>query len=179
MRIAIATPLYPPDTAPAAHYAKELAERLSHTHSVCVVAYSYLPEPIEGVRIVSVTKRLPLLLRLITYTASLFKAAQGSDVVYVINGASVELPLIVVSYITRTPFVYISADTTAALRAGQSKALHFLQTKSVQRSRMHVTSLPLARPEILPLEAPPTDALAAYESSWEAHLALVTHTYGK
>jgi len=164
MRIAIATPLYPPDTAPAALYAKELAERLSRTDEVSVVVYGYLPEPIEGIRIVSVTKRLPLPVRLTAYTISLFKEVRLADVVYVINGASVELPLMIVSFLTRTPFLFIAADTDAFARAERSKVLRFLQTRAVQKSRAHISSLPLPRPEILPLDAPPTEALALYET---------------
>lgn len=179
MRIAIATPLYPPDTAPAALYAKELAERLSRTQSVCVVAYGYLPEPIEGVRIVSVTKRLPLPIRLAAYTISLFKEVRRADVVYVINGASVELPLMIVSLVARTPSLFIAADTSAFVRSERSKVLSFLQTRAVQKSRAHITSLPLPRPEILPLEALPTGALAAYEESWSEHLSLLTNSHGK
>jgi len=179
MRIAIATPLYPPDTAPAALYAKELAERLSNSHTVSLVVYGHLPEPIEGVHIVSIKKRLPLPLRLLAYTSSLLTETRRTDVLYVINGASVELPLLLVSRLSRTPFIFIAADADAFARADNSRALRFLQRKAMRRSSAFIETLPMPRPEILPLEARPVEALATYERSWQEHLALLTTTYGK
>ena len=82
MRILIATPLFPPDTAPAAVYAKELAARLSGLHEVSVVAYSYIPEQVPGAQIHAVSKRQPVPIRITAFMAALFQKARHADILF-------------------------------------------------------------------------------------------------
>src|SRR5438105_15127744 len=100
MKIVLASPLYPPDIAQPAPYIKELAMRLRARHSVALVVYGELPEKVDGVKIVSVSKRLPLIIRLIKFMFALARACADADVIYAENGASIELPLALVRYFT-------------------------------------------------------------------------------
>jgi hypothetical protein len=160
MRILIATPLYPPEVADAAAYAKELARRLAEHHDVTVAAYAHLPEELPGVKVIAVEKRQPRFGRLAAFRKALTRAAREADAVIAINGASVELPLLS----TSIPFVFCLADHAAHARSG------FLERITHARARGIVNDIPPRRPEILPLEPEPKDALAAWESAWQDHL---------
>jgi len=172
MKIVLATPLYPPDIAEPAPYVKELAQRLSKTHQVTLVAYGRLPEQIPGVRIVAIDKRAPLPLRLIAYVRALRKAAKDADVVYAQNGPSVELPLLFVS--TRT--VFHIGDTAAHVYAARHLLRRTLERLAMRRAQL-VTEQPLVRPEVLPLEPRPDAALQAWEESWSAHLKTLERAF--
>lgn len=170
MKIVLATPLYPPDIAPPAPYAKELAKRLADRHEVVVVAYGRLPERVEGVRIAAVDKRRPLPLRLVQYFFALRSAAKNADVLYIQNGPSVELPAGLLAYLTGIPLVMHIADLSAHRHAESSFWLSRIERFALRRAQATLTDSPLPRPEILPFEPRPTEALAAYEASWVAHL---------
>jgi hypothetical protein len=166
MRILIATPLYPPEVAPAAAYAKELARRLSEQHQVMVLAYAHLPEALADVRMISIEKRQPRLARLRAFRRALVREARETDAIIAINGASVELPLIV----ARGPFVLCIADAAAHAHAG------LLERAASARARAVIREIPPPKPEILPLEARPEAALAAWERVWSAHLETLVNT---
>jgi hypothetical protein len=83
MRILLASPLYPPDIAEPAPYVKELALRLSASHSVTVLTYGKHPETIERVRMHSVDKSTPRLVRLKAYTRALGAGLASAAVVFV------------------------------------------------------------------------------------------------
>lgn len=169
MKIVLATPLFPPEITEPAPYVKELAKRLGALHEVTVVAYTHLPEEVSNVRVVEVDKRRPLLIRLIAFTRVLWHLAKRADIVYAMNGASVELPALLVSYLCPTPFVFALADPSAHERARSGGALGLLERHAFARTRRLVRDLPPPRPEILPLEPRPTKALAAYDAGWAAH----------
>lgn len=78
MKIVLATPLYPPDIAAPALYVKELAKRIATLHDVTIVAYANLPETMPEVRMIAVSKRQPLPLRLLTYFAALIRSVRQS-----------------------------------------------------------------------------------------------------
>ena len=170
MRILIATPLYPPEVADAAAYAKELARRLAKDHEITVVAYAHLPEELPEVRVVTIEKRQPRFARLRQFRETLAREERGIDAVIAVNGASVELPLILSAKI---PLIFCAADRAAYARGG------LLQRHSFARALMVIRDIPPCKPEILPLEPEPTEALTAWEHAWEAHLArldsLFTH----
>lgn len=170
MRIAIATPLYPPDIAEPAPYVKELATRLSKKHEVTIVTYGRFPEEIPGVRIVAVSKQRPLPIRLALYTFALLKAAKKTDVIYALNGPSVELPASIASFITRATFLAFLGDTSAHTRAQNRSVLKHLEEMFLRRAHDTVSHAPLPRPEILPFSPYPTNELEAFNRSWDTHL---------
>jgi hypothetical protein len=169
MRVVIATPLYPPDIAEPAPYVKELAKRLSKEHEVTVVAYGRLPETVPGVRIVSVRKDRPTLVRLFAYWRALRRAARDADVVYAENGSSVELP---VSLVGKRLILHMG-DAAAHEHANKSLIRHVIERIAATHAAHVVRDLPLPRPEVLPLEAFPQEAMDAYEQSWGAHLNIL------
>jgi len=187
MRILIATPLYPPDIAPLAVYVKELATRLSAEFDITILAYAHTPEKIDDVRIVAVKKNTVLPFRLFAFTRALWKEARNADLVFIQNGASVELPGIIVSLLVRTPFIVHFGDTTA-IASAQKRRRFKTTAELIQRRSTHcifgmesamvsafpqkttVVPLPHTRPEILPFAAYPTEAVKAYESSWTQYI---------
>ena len=169
MRILIATPLYPPEVADAAVYAKELSRRLSKDHEVTVVAYTHLPEELPGVRVIAVEKRQPRFARLRAFRKALAREAASADAVIALNGASVELPI--VATVLSKPLILVLADTNAHARAG------LLERLARARARAVVGSVPAPKPEILPLEPEPTDALAAWDATWQHHVSALTSLF--
>ncbi len=103
MRILLVTPLYPPDIKEPAPYVKELANRLSVNHAVTVLAYNHLPEAITGVQIITIEKSDVLLVRLVRFFQALRDLARDADVLYMQNGPSVELPILLLSLFVRKP----------------------------------------------------------------------------
>lgn len=99
MRILLITPLYPPDLGDQAIYIKELAIRLSKNASVELLTYGDYPEEIPEVKITTVSKRLPLIVRLGAFFLQLWQASQGTDIIYVSDGASVGLPALLLSWL--------------------------------------------------------------------------------
>lgn len=168
MKIVLTTPLYPPEIADAALYAKELARRLAPDHQIIVVTYARLPEQLPGVTVVAIDKRQPRIARLRAFRNAFVSAVRDADAVIGINGASVELPLLLATRPASVPLVFCVADTGAHARAGLLERLAFMRATHV------LSDLPPRRPEILPLEPAPIVELAAYEASWTAHLATLT-----
>jgi glycosyltransferase involved in cell wall biosynthesis len=177
MKIAIATPLYPPDLGSLALYVKELAMRLKKEHEVTIIAYTHLPEPIPGVHIIAISKRQPLPLRLIAYFFALLRLMREADVVQAENGASVELPLTWAARLCRTPYLFHIGDAPASEYAKQDRARARIEARARTGARSVLTHLPLPRPEIL-LGARDENAWNRYESSWAEHLAMLQEAYG-
>lgn len=170
MKIVLATPLYPPEIAEPAPYIKELAKRLSALHEVTIIAYARLPEKVPGVRIIAIDKRQPLFIRLIAYFFALLRAARRADIVYAMNGASVELPVAIASLVTAGTLIIRIGDAAAHERARRNWRTGSIEQFTFSRARRVVIDAPRSRPEIMPLEAYPKEEFAAYEASWQAHL---------
>lgn len=177
MKIVVATPLYPPDIAPPAPYVKELAKRLATRHIVTIVAYAHIPELVENVTIVPIDKRQPLLARLFGFTRALMREAKNADVIFVMNGASVELPAILLSLMSSTPWILGIADLVADGQSEKRFSLHLIDRIARAHAKKTLTEFPLPRPEILPLEAYPEAELQAYEESWQHHLEILEETF--
>jgi hypothetical protein len=177
MRIVIATPLYPPDTAEPAHYAKELARRLSAHHDVRVLAYGDLPEPVAGVRVMHESKRRPLFIRLPSYFFALFRAAREADLIYAINGASVELPATLVSVLARRPLFFVYVDRLAHERAESRLVFHMIEEAAKRHAKKVIESFPLKRPETFSFLPRPVEEERDYEKSWEEHLTLLSEAF--
>jgi len=174
MKIIIATPLYPPDTAEPAPYVKELAQRLSKDHTITIATYACLPEKIPGVTFVCTSKRISKLTRLIAYTRILIQTSWKADVLYVQNGASTELPAVISTLLTRTPLIFQISDERYKQRVETSFFLSLIEKCIITVARTVITQKemphPLPRPEILPFEPYPTERLAAYNASWDMHI---------
>ena len=170
MKIVLATPLYPPDIAPPAPYVKELAKRLAGSHQVTIVTYGTLPEQVAGVHITAIPKSQMLPVRLTKYTWELLQEARRADAVYAQNGASVELPLLLISFFTATPIVLCFGDVAAHERIKSHPILRFIEHVTQARAKQVVSTLPPPRPVILPLEPRPEQELLAYEMSWRNHI---------
>lgn len=175
MRILIATPLYPPDIAPSAPYVKELASRLSNHHDVTVLAYGHIPEHIQKVRIITVSKRAPLLTRILHFTKALLQNAYRADILIIENGPSVEFSFLLTGLFIRRRKIFSMSDVVAESRA-RCSFLHDIPHRLAQRLAHVVivaTALPLPRPEIHPFKPYPQEDFDAYEASWKKHIMLI------
>ncbi len=186
MRLLIVTPLYPPDIAPLAVYVKEFAKRFSSRADITILAYAHIPEKIEDVRIVTVTKNIPLLFRLVSFTYTLWKESRKADIIFIQNGASVELPASVVSLVCNTPQIVRLGDPVA-LRSAKTRwilgvILKFVLFRATQivdeqtilthtyaKKTTGITT-PSSRPEILPFTEYPKESFEQYEESWNEYL---------
>lgn len=119
MKIVLATPLFPPEIGGPATYTKELAERLSGEHEITIVAYASTSENISGVKLITVSKRRLLPIRLGKFTFALYKAAKHADVLYVQNAVAAGLPAVLVKMLTGTPVVIKFVGDEAWERATQ------------------------------------------------------------
>ena len=184
MRIILATPLYPPDIAFPAPYIKELAKRLAgkgtlvdSKYEVTIVTYSDIPEEIPGVRILAVSKHKPLIYRIIAYTLQLARVVGKTDLIYAENGASVELPLGIVTFFTRTPLIIHLSDAFSHTRATQQKVYGMIERFALSRARKIITDIPLEKPEVLHFDPPSTAVVTAYQSSWNKHMSELTTAF--
>lgn len=178
MKIAIATPLYPPDIAEPAPYTKELARRLSLEHEVTIVTYGDYPETLPDVRVHAVSKHRRRALRLARFASALWRAARKQDALILENGPSVEFPASLIRpLLPRRMFLHFGDPRALAAPAGRR-----LAARAIARLRARLTvieDMPLERPEVLPLEPQPETALAEYERSWQEHMALIEkHLHG-
>lgn len=174
MKVVLATPLYPPDIAPPAHYIKELATRLRSTHTIEVLTYGHIPERISGVSIHAISKRKRRAFRLLSYTGSLYTYGKEADVLFVENGLSVELPALLCSFFIKTPIVFHIGDVSANTKSESHVLSHLISKMLKKRSRATITAIPQERPEILPFGE--LADMGSYENSWKEHLVLLTET---
>ena len=170
MKVALETPLYPPDIAEPAPYVKEVARRLSAKHQVTIVTYAHIPEKVPGVSLITVNKHRSLPLRLLSYTIALWKASLSADLIYAQNGASVELPVSIVTLFTRVPLILRIGDKTAHTRAEKRPLFHVIERIAQKHATHVVTDTPLSKPEWLPFKEISTEEQNAYETSWEEHI---------
>lgn len=177
MRIVLATSLYPPDIGEPAPYIKELARRLSGTHQVTIVAYTRLPEEVPGVKIIAVSKRYWLPLRILIYTLKLFAATWSADILYAENGTSTELPATIVAVLTRIHFIFHIGDVPAHTWVRDHAVRSIIEHSASRTARTVLTDKPLPRPEILPFVPYPTEAVAQYEKSWADHLLVLNKIF--
>ena len=170
MKIVLASPLYPPDIAEPAPYVKELARRLSRDHKVTIVTYGKIPETVAGVEIICIRKQSPLPLRIISFTFALLRQVMKADILFAENGASVELPVGIVSLLTGKPMVTHIGDPLAQKYAHKHGTHRVLERFAQLRAKEVSSKNPLPRPEILPFKPHPTHELSNYEQSWKNHM---------
>lgn len=177
MKILVATPLYPPDIEQPAPYVKELAKRLNPLHQVVVLTYGRLPEQIPEVKIVAVSKARILPLRLLSFTLAMWKLAQRCDIIYIQNGASVELPASLVAILTGKPLILHFGDGRAHEWADRNFVYRKIEEFATRVARKTISDALPTRPEILPFAATPTDALKSYEEKWSAHITSLSQLF--
>lgn len=173
MKLLIVTPLYPPDIGNPAPHIKELTKRLAVKHQITVISYQKFPEKIPGVTFISINKQQPLPLRLISFTLKLRQAIQDADVAYVENGASVELPLGIITPFLRKPFIIHVGDNIAHSKMQKNSIIKFIINFMRSRAISIITQSPNVRPEILPYMPHPTEEIKKYEESWEMHMDIL------
>ena len=191
MRILLVTPLYPPDIVEPALYIKELARRLSQNHTVSILAYGHIPELIPNVKITTVEKSAMLPVRLIYFLCALFKHMHDVDVVYVQNGTSVELPILVTTFFKKMRIILGLNDQSSFVHSQKNFFLKILLTHTIMRASAviandspfvgkeitHIIKKPNIRPEILPFEEFPKNAFERYEDSWKRHIIELTSLF--
>ncbi len=173
MRILIVTPLFPPDTAPAALYAKELASHLTQ-HQVHILLYGHLPESVPNCSVTTVSKKASAFVRLLHMTRAVFQEAKKADVLLVQNGASVELPVFLFTLLRKKPIVFMESDIPALERTQTSKLNSFVHKQISANATVfsHRTEnpWPTTKPIIHPLLPYPETEMQSYAQSWRAHL---------
>lgn len=146
-------------------------------HDVTVIAYTTIPEKIYGVKIIKINKNLPLPIRVFLYLQKLWFAVNASDIIYSENGASVELPIYIVSLLKKKKFFIHIGDKIAYERSKNNPILRYIQNKAFRRSKKIIKDTPLEKPEIHPFKELPKNALANYKESWEKHIQLLLKTF--
>jgi len=172
MHVLICSPLYPPDIESTALHVKELAQRLSAKHSVTVLTYGSYPEHIDGVTIQAIPKDLPLLQRMTRYTIALFRISSTADCIYTENGASVELPILLVALIRRKKILFHMGDTRSTQAARTHLFRGALQKFVALLSCDVIHTSPPARPEIIPFLPLPVQEFEIYNTSWDEYITL-------
>jgi hypothetical protein len=180
MNILIVTPLFPPDTATSAKYVKELATRLKANHFVTVLHFGRLPENIEEVRFVSISKKLSVLRRIGRMTLAIIKNMKQADVVLVQNGPSVELPTLLASFLHKKKIVYMISDHAACEKSCQSTLQNIVIQVLTKRAhaRLAVETISALIPATQhPLEPVNDDTRTQYEAVWKSHLNYLESNY--
>jgi hypothetical protein len=174
MKILILSPLFPPDTGAPASYTKELADRLGKVANTKLLVYGFLPEKVIGVTTLNVDKRTLLPLRIFRFTASLLR--QQSDLILVNNAPSIELPLLLISFIRRTPFVLLLSDPIAL--AASKHGLYAFIHKAVTKRAKKIILLPPESDYKIAERLPFVEFDAAREARrqtwWDTHLKEIT-----
>lgn len=172
MRIAILTPLFPPDIGEPAPYTKLLAEKLSKHHPVTVFLYGHLPEQAGTATLVTTDKRLWLLLRLAIYTLKLLLQQHRYDLLIVNNGPSTELPSLSLAVLRRKSTILVLSDPLAQAQAsaGSYKLLHEFFKKRVSKTINVTLENSRTKPEMLPFTAFEPSVVTEHETWWKGHL---------
>lgn len=169
MKIALVTPLYPPDVAEPAPFMKDLASRLSKDHSVTVLAYGSIPESLPKVTVRAISKHLPIPLRLLSCTYQILRLLKSCDVLFIESGPSVEVPAAIALAFSSKKVIFHLGDARTNARAANSRGLSYARRKLCALGVV-LNTIPESRPEIFPLEAYPSDAMEKYELSWQDFL---------
>ncbi|OIP76917.1 MAG: hypothetical protein AUK16_02800 [Parcubacteria group bacterium CG2_30_44_11] len=181
MRIAILSPLFPPDVAIPASYVKELACRLAKEHTVCVLTYSHLPEVVPKTQVISIEKQNLLPRRLFHFFTALTLTAKQNDMLIVQNGISSELPVLIHSFLNGTPFILEVSDPKAIIQNNHSwlkRTIHYLLVRRATAVMAHnIYENKLTKPEIISFEAFPHAAMEGYEAIWQTHLEALNRMF--
>jgi glycosyltransferase involved in cell wall biosynthesis len=190
MKILLISPLYPPDIGKLAQYTKDVAKRLSG--EVSVLTYGDHLERLPTVKTIPVSKHRPIFLRLIAFTHALINAARETDLIFIQNGPSIELPLLLSLLLIHKPIIIRIGDIYAYQHSLQHPFLRLISKYFLSSARVviieptinseglrghapksidiKIIPTPIQKPKILPFETYPTDRLTQYEKSWDTHI---------
>lgn len=173
MRIAILTPLFPPDVGEPAPYAKLLAKKLSEAeHDVSVLLYGHLPENVDGVKFVCTDKRKWTFVRLYLYTMRLLMKQSKYDLLIINNGLSTEFPATYVTPFKKSSTILVVSDPIAKAKSqtGMYKNIHEnLKKKAI--ATLDVTNAPdRHKPEIHPFKPVSEITQDNHDKWWNRHL---------
>lgn len=126
MRILITTPIWPPEIGGPATYAKELVQKLRDKHQITVLAFADDPEIVEGVQLVFVSKKAPLLIRQIRYLKMALALGKKADLIYAQNAMAAGVPSVITAKLLNKPLILKFVGDSAweeAFRNGKTKKL--------------------------------------------------------
>ncbi len=138
MKILLATPLYPPEIGGPATYITELTERMHETHDLSIVAFASTALPTPYARLLTVSKKRPLPIRLLKFTLVLWNASKGVDVIYAQNAVAAGLPSVIVGRLRRIPVVIKFVGDESWEKATQQK----LTTKQLEEFLLKPDRIP-------------------------------------
>lgn len=171
MRIAILTPLFPPDIGDPAPYTKFLASKLNE-YEVSVYLYGHLPENIPGVKFVCTDKRLWLPLRIFLFFFKIFLVQHKYQKIIINNGPSTELPALLISFFSKNKMILIQSDPLVEPK-GLYKAVH-----NILKNRVRSVDITHAAerylPEILPFKEISEIEINNHKQWWKKHILELT-----
>lgn len=155
MRVALVTPLYPPDIGDLAVFIKELAHQIKKDAEVVIVTYGRFPEHIPGVKIICTNKKTPIILRIPIFIVRLFNATQNVDGLIVTDGAAVGLPSLFVSRMRGIPLIRLLMRDEIAERLLTShiqkrKSSFFSKWKKKILAALQIITLRFAKHIVVP-----------------------------
>ncbi len=99
-----------------------------------------------------------------------FKGAIKSDLIFIENGSSVELPLLLLSFFIKKPFILHVGDVDATISCNKKIFRSILYRTLQKRVRHTIFERPCEKPEILPFDPYPNKEIEEYEKSWHTHI---------
>lgn len=168
MSTLIVTPLFPPDPSDPARYAKLLTQQLRPS---AVIAFGVLPESVDNIPILPISKRTPRIVRALR--AFLMIRKQHPETLIVLNGPSSELPSLLYVMLYRPKLLYIMNDHQAATAPGFKKFLKRLLTRNAIATLTLTVSESLP-PEWLPDKEPTNADQDSYATWWKDHMTTIT-----
>ncbi len=120
-KVLLATPLYPPEIGGPATYTKELSARLEG-HAITILAYADNAETQPKTELHTVSKRQPLLVRLIRFFFAALTLVKKNDVIYVQNAMAAGLPVMLACALRGRPYIVKFVGDEAWERARQHRA---------------------------------------------------------
>ena len=177
MKILIATPLFPPETASQAVYTKEVVRRLANEHEISILTHGEFPEEVPKASIYTISKKQPRIFRFFSCLRQLIHKAKTKDILYIQNGVSIEIPLFFLLPFIQNPIVFHISDIDAYKRTQKNFFLRYIEQKIQKKSHYVLKTLPEKKPEIIPFERSPQQALIHYEEDWNKHLKILKKAF--
>jgi glycosyltransferase involved in cell wall biosynthesis len=122
-KLLIATPIYPPEIGGPATYTKELAQRLISQYDIEIVTFgNTLSSPVfPNTKLHLIDNGSIMPIRLIKIFFKLILIIRNFDIVYVQNAMAAGLPVAIVCFMFRKPFILKFVGDEAWERATQNK----------------------------------------------------------